>query len=63
MNAKVDQDACIGCSMCPDIAPDIFRMDDNGKAESYNEVDEKNKEAVQEAIDTCPVDAIDWDED
>ena len=62
MKARVDQDACIGCAMCPDIAPEIFRMDDTGKAESFNDVDNKNKTEVQQAIDTCPVEAISWDE-
>lgn len=62
MNVKVDQEACISCSMCPDLAPEVLRMNDNGKAESYSEVDDKNVEAVQEAIDTCPVDAIHWED-
>ena len=48
--------------MCPDIAPEIFRMDDTGKAESFKDVDNKNKTEVQQAIDTCPVEAISWDE-
>ena len=55
MKARVDQDACIGCAMCPDNAPELFRMDDKGKAESFKDVDNKNK-------DTCPVEAISWDE-
>ncbi len=55
MKAYVDQDTCIGCGMCAGIAADVFRINDEGKAEAYAEGDDS---AVQEAIDSCPVAAI-----
>ena len=36
-------------------------MNDDGKAEAYKEPEENEKEAVQEAIDGCPVSAISWE--
>ena len=60
MKAKVDKSACIGCGLCAGIAPDVFRMDDDGVAEAYQDATEGNKDAVQEAIDSCPTSAIDW---
>ena len=34
MRAYVDQDACIGCGLCAGTAPDVFQMNDAGKAEA-----------------------------
>lgn len=61
MNAIVSQDVCIGCGLCTSTAEEVFRMNDDGKAEVYNTVSEETKDAVQEAIDSCPVNAIEWD--
>lgn len=55
MKAFVDQDMCIGCGMCAGIAEEVFRMNEEGKAEAYAEGDDAS---VQEAIDSCPVEAI-----
>ena len=60
MLAKVDPDICIGCGMCCAIAADVFRMNDDGKAEAYAEVNDENHDSVQSAIDSCPVNAISW---
>ena len=61
MNAIVAQDVCIGCGLCTSTVDEVFRMNDDGKAEVYNTVSEETKDAVQEAIDSCPVNAIEWD--
>ncbi|MCI6655411.1 MAG: ferredoxin [Christensenellales bacterium] len=61
MNAIVSQDVCIGCGLCTSTVEEVFRMNDDGKAEVYNTVSEETKDAVQEAIDSCPVNAIEWD--
>ncbi len=59
MNASVDQDGCIGCGLCPDICPEVFRMNDDGLAEAYtNPVPEDVVESAQEAAESCPVDVI-----
>ena len=61
MNAIVAQDVCIGCGLCTSTADEVFQMNAEGKAEAFNTVSEETKDAVQEAIDSCPVNAIDWD--
>lgn len=58
MRAYVDKEECIGCGFCEMTAPDVFRMADDGKAEAYADTTNENKNAVQEAIDGCPVSAI-----
>lgn len=55
MSVQVDQEKCIGCGACASMCPDVFRMNDQGKAEVLSE---ENKECAQEAAQSCPVDAI-----
>lgn len=58
MKAIVDQDTCIGCSLCCGMCDAVFRMNDDGKAEAYQAATEENQSDVQNAIDSCPVSAI-----
>lgn len=60
-NVTVDQEECVGCGACTEIAGDVFRLNDDDKAEVYGQVTEGNEDLVQEAIDTCPVSAISWE--
>ncbi|MBX6423189.1 ferredoxin [Thermosulfurimonas sp. F29] len=58
----VNQEECIGCGSCVEICPEVFELDENEK--SYV----KNQEACntcdcEEAIDTCPVGAISWEDE
>lgn len=62
MRCYVDENECVGCETCVEIADDIFRMNDDGKAVAYGEVTDANKDKAQEAIDSCPVTAISWEE-
>lgn len=62
MKAIVDKDTCIGCGLCCGVCPEVFRMDDEDKAEAFAPAEESNKSQVQEAIDDCPVEAISWED-
>lgn len=62
MKANVDKDTCIGCGMCPSICPDVFDMDDDGKACTIvDEVPSEKEDETQDAADSCPVSAISVD--
>ena len=63
MWAVVDEGVCIGCALCTSFAPEIFEINDDGFAEAMQEATDEQKDAVQQAIDACPVVAISWDED
>ena len=62
MNSKpyVDQDVCIGCEVCANMVPEVFRMTENSVAEVYNPEGATTKN-IQEAIDSCPVSCIHWE--
>lgn len=59
MKIKVDKKKCIGCGTCVAIAGKSFRLNDEGKAEAIHPAgDDKTK--IKEAVDSCPVDAIEY---
>lgn len=66
---KIDKEKCIGCGLCASIAEEIFKMNDDGKAETIKGSEKVKDPAcrqagfekkTQEAIDNCPVTAISW---
>jgi len=58
MKVIIDRSECIGCGLCTEICPEIFRMDNDDLAEIYAEVDDSLKDSAVEAQDSCPVSAI-----
>ena len=58
----VDKEKCIGCGACEGMEPDVFELGDDGFAESikkdYEELSDKIKENVDDAISNCPTAAI-----
>lgn len=57
MTIKIDKEKCIGCGTCVALAPNTFKMNDDGKAEVLNQVGD-NTDTIQMAIDSCPTQAI-----
>ena len=55
----VDQQVCIGCGLCASLVPEVFRLNDNGVSEVYNQSG-ADEAKIQEAIDSCPVNCIQW---
>ena len=56
----VDERKCIGCTYCSNVATNTFFMEpDNGRSRAFRQ-DGDSQELIQEAIDTCPVDCIEW---
>lgn len=59
MKAFVDKEECIGCGLCEGICPEVFKMDDDGKAVAIPEELEKEQvEPAKDAESQCPVSAI-----
>ena len=54
MTIKVNKNECVGCGLCVSICPSVFEMKE-GKAVVKSQ---KNEKCVDEAIDSCPKNAI-----
>jgi len=58
MVININKEKCIGCGTCVAICPDVFKIGADGKAEVI-EGDFAGKEAlINQAKDSCPVQAI-----
>lgn len=59
MKVSIDHDLCIGCGVCPSVAPELFEMNDDGLADPLmEEVPSDLEDDAEEAADSCPVAAI-----
>ena len=50
----VNQDLCVGCGVCVSLYPDVFEMQDDGKAKVISNGNCDHNDV----IDNCPVEAI-----
>jgi ferredoxin len=56
----VDEITCIGCKYCAHVAHNTFYIEpDYGRSRVVRQ-DGDSEEVIQEAIDTCPVNCIQW---
>jgi len=58
MKVRIDADLCTGCGACADDVPDVFSMGDEVAEVTQPNVPQELEEAVQEAAEGCPVEAI-----
>ena len=59
MEIKINKDKCLGCGICVGINSDVFDFDDDGLSKVNNDnINEENIEEVKDAINSCPVGAI-----
>ena len=59
MKAMLEKEGCIGCGLCATICPEVFQMEDDGKAGIIDEeVPDAAIAAAKEAEENCPVSVI-----
>ncbi|MCE5203414.1 MAG: ferredoxin [Coriobacteriales bacterium] len=59
MKPVVDRESCIGCGVCEDTCPEVFRVGDDGIA--YVLTDSPGEELyadIRDCVELCPVNAI-----
>lgn len=58
----VDKNKCIGCGACEGFDSNIFELGDDGfafvKKEDYNNLNDDEKENADDAMSSCPTNAI-----
>ena len=58
MRARIDKDSCTACELCVDTCPDVFGMGSDIAEVIVDEVPAEFEDAVREAADECPTEAI-----
>ncbi|MEW2486352.1 ferredoxin [Streptomyces sp. NPDC048411] len=58
MKVVVDMNKCQDHGQCVFAAPDVFRLDDNGRLAYVSDPDDALRDEVEEAADVCPLQAI-----
>jgi ferredoxin len=58
MKVSIDKDLCTGCGLCADAAPDVFELADDMASVKVATVKKSLYDAVREAADDCPTEAI-----
>ena len=53
------EDTCTACGLCVDTCPEVFEMGDDDMAHVIvNDAPAEHEDAIQQAADECPVEAI-----
>jgi ferredoxin len=58
----VDEDECIGCGTCEEICEEVFKLNEETDKAEVIQPEGGPEELIQEAIDSCPVECIHWEE-
>lgn len=63
MTIKVDKELCIGCGACVSTCGNVFELGEDGKSQVKEGADlEKDKECIDQAVTSCPAQAISVEE-
>ncbi len=59
MKVRVDREVCVGTGSCVSICPEVFELDDEGiSVPKVDVVPSDVEDTCREAVESCPVDAI-----
>jgi len=59
----IDADECVGCQSCVELCPDVFGFDESTEKAEVIQPEGGDEDCIQEAIESCPVECISWEED
>ncbi len=58
----VDQEICVGCGTCASLCPEIFELDEALGKSRVIMPEGGDPACIEDAINSCPVSAISWQE-
>jgi ferredoxin len=58
MRVEWDESRCALSALCTGLAPDVFSVDTDARLVITTDLDDSQRDAVQDAADSCPTQAI-----
>ena len=58
-----EEESCRGCGLCVAACPDVFSLNEETEKAVVLKPEGGDKDNIEEAIESCPVECIDWEED
>jgi ferredoxin len=58
----IDEEECIGCGTCEEICDEVFELSEETDKAEVIKPEGGPEDLIQEAIDSCPVECIYWEE-
>jgi ferredoxin len=58
MRVEWDESRCALSALCTGLAPEVFHVDEDGGLTISTGLDDAQREAIQDAADSCPTQAI-----
>ncbi|MFW6019686.1 MAG: ferredoxin [Bacteroidales bacterium] len=56
------EEGCTACGVCEDLAPDVFKIDDEAEVIEGADLN-ANEDLIREAAEECPVEVIQFEEE
>lgn len=58
MKARIDAEICIGCTLCTQVCPEVFKMEEDKAVVYVNPVPKNLEDKCRQGEQECPVTAI-----
>jgi ferredoxin len=58
----IDEEECIGCGTCEEMCDEVFKLNEDTEKAEVIKAEGGPEDLIQEAIDSCPVECIHWEE-
>jgi len=58
----IEEEECVGCGSCEEICSEVFKLDEDTEKARVIKESGGPEDLIQEAMETCPVECIHWDE-
>jgi ferredoxin len=59
----IDRDECTGCETCVELCSEVFAFNEDEEKAEVIMPEGGPEDCIEEAIDSCPVECISWEED
>jgi ferredoxin len=58
----IDEEECIGCGSCEEVCPEVFKLEEDIEKAKVIMAEGGPEDLIEEAMETCPVECIHWEE-